>query len=477
MALSGTITGTTSSNAIQSRIRWSATQDIENNTSTITAYLDYQLTSGAITNTSGTFNGKLKAGAFIIADGSKSFSLTNRVWKNVYSGKRTFTHNADGTLTVTLSATGSLSGTPLTSTSCRGEISVNPIVRAATITAAPDFTDEDNPTITYSNPGGSAVDSLAACISITGEADNVGYREIDKTGTTYTFELTETERDTLRYASPNSNTIPVYFFIKTSMGGTEHLSSLQKTLTIINSAPIVSATAKDIDYTTLNATGNADIVVKGYTDINYTITATALKGATITGYKALCGDGKSSTESTGTLNNVSSNVFTFSATDSRGNTTNHTINKQFIDYTKLTNNTRGTLNADGELTIYISGNYYNGSFGSNANTLTTQYRYKLEGSEYSDNWITIDTDMSGNTYAATDMINGLNYKKSYIIQTRVYDNIDIVYSSELKINAYPVFDWGKEDFAVNVNTAINGDMTITGDIIIGGRSLKELLGI
>ena len=65
------------------------------------------------------------------------------------------------------------------------------IPRQADITSAPDFNDEQNPTIGYSNPAGNSVNSLQACISLTGASADVSYRDIPKTGSSYTFNLTE----------------------------------------------------------------------------------------------------------------------------------------------------------------------------------------------------------------------------------------------------------------------------------------------
>ena len=43
--------------------------------------------------------------------------------------------------------------------------------------------------------------------------------------------------------------------------------------------------------------------------------------------------------------------------------------------------------------------------------------------------------------------------------------------------AKPIFDWGKDDFNFNVPVHIEGDLSLTGDIEIGGVSLKTLLGL
>jgi hypothetical protein len=71
-------------------------------------------------------------------------------------------------------------------------------IKYATITYAPNFNDESNPTIKYNNPAGKTVTSLQACISLDGSKADVSYRNIPKKGTSYTFDLTDEERNVLR---------------------------------------------------------------------------------------------------------------------------------------------------------------------------------------------------------------------------------------------------------------------------------------
>ena len=128
------------------------------------------------------------------------------------TGTITITHNADGTAG---NVGFQLNGSVYTNrtNSYTGSISLTRIPRQANLTSAPDFNDEANPTINYSNPAGNSVSSLDACISLTGSRDDVGYRAVSKTGTSYTFNLTEAERNVLRGACPNSNSLSVKFYL------------------------------------------------------------------------------------------------------------------------------------------------------------------------------------------------------------------------------------------------------------------------
>ena len=83
----------------------------------------------------------------------------------------------------------------------------------------------------------------------------------------------------------------------------------------------------------------------------------------------------SETSATGILNYVLSGVFVVSATDSRGFTTSQTVEKELINYVKLTcaMTASASLNVEtnkADVSLTVSGNFYNGSFGVATNALT-----------------------------------------------------------------------------------------------------------
>ncbi len=209
----------------------------------------------------------------------------------------------------------------MTSTSCSGTVTLTSIPRKATITAAPNFNDEENPTITYSNKAGEAVTELKAGISTDGTTVDIYYRDIPKTGSSYTFELTDKEREVLRNATTDSNSRTVVFKIRTKIGEKTYWSELSKTLSIVNANPVMNPTVEDTGSVSVTLTGDAENkMIRNYNVMAVAANATAQKGATITGYNISCG-GKSITTASGTLSYVSSNDFVFTVTDSRGNST------------------------------------------------------------------------------------------------------------------------------------------------------------
>lgn len=370
MALSGTLK-TSSYSGRYYQLSWSATQNIAKNTSTIS------WTLSAVGGSSSYFAERTLK---LIIAGETVFTKTDRVMRGVgkiTSGTKTISHNANGSRSFKASISAAVY---VTDVNCTGSetFTLNTIPRKATITSAPNFNDEANPTINYSNPAGNAVELLQACISLDGGAD-ISYRNLSKTGTSYTFSLTNAERTFLRNATKTSNSRTIYFYIKTVIDGETFYHSIAKTLSIVNANPtITSASAEDVGSVSVALTGNNQTIIKGYNVVNCSMVASALKGATISSYKITNGSNIIN-GANGVFSYTANGKFTFEVTDSRGNISKKEINLTVIDYIKLTANVEGKiiLNADdntkADITFTVSGNYYNGSFGAVDNTLTVVY--------------------------------------------------------------------------------------------------------
>ena len=130
MALSGAFTGTTGNQHIFPTIKWSAVQSIDGNYSDVTATLYYSRSNSGYT-TSGTWSGGITidgqwtAGSRYIEVSYQSETLATIATVRVY-------HEADGSRNVTISATGYISGTSLTSTDIAQTVTLDTIPRATT---------------------------------------------------------------------------------------------------------------------------------------------------------------------------------------------------------------------------------------------------------------------------------------------------------------------------------------------------------
>lgn len=441
MAKSGSVTITLNS------------QSISNNNSNITV-------KGIIVTSGISYRGDHRTGTYTIQQGNtviKTGSFTHGAPKNstttLFSVTLTVSHRADGTsdpIAVTYNYdSGWCTGT--------GSMFVKTIPRQATVTSAPNFNDEENPSITYSNPAGNVATSLQACIASTdGKIIYVPYKNIDKSKTSFTFELTESERDVLRSACLNANSMKVKFYVKTVISSNTYYSSVQKTLSIVNAMPEVSASAEDSNSVTLALTGDKNIFVKYKSNADVAMTATAKKGAVIKSYSIVCGN-KSLNSASGTINGVQSGTFVFSSTDSRGNTTKVTLNKTLIDYVVPSCVIeKESVSANGSITIKIGGNCFNGSFGAEQNNIAVQYRYKSETDSSYSEWISASPTYDETTYTAIKEVENLDYTKRYTLQARIVDLIESATSSEIAIKILPVFYWDDNGFFFNVPINIMG---------------------
>lgn len=497
------------SSYLQGKIDWSSSSNGSvANSSSVTATL-----SARRTNSFETY-GKTWDG-YITIDGEMldwdSLTKTTYVsddWVKIKSYTRTVKHNNDGTKSITIS--GSISGpdsTQLADARSKGSktVKLDDIPRQATLSSASNFEDEDEdkPTITYSNPAGDKVDKLEIGIfDEKGETKYVDYREIPKTGDensttdiSYTFSLTEDERNALRKAA-ESNTLSVGFYLKTTIGGTAitPFSSIVKTLTLENHTPIVEPSVVDINETTLALTGDKFKLIRYHSSAYAVINAMARKYATITDQRITNGQ-TSASGSTATFDNVGSNSFIFYAKDSRNNAVTKTIDVSlsWINYVHVTCNTKpSNPTADGDMTLNISGNYWNGNFGAVDNELTLQMRLapsesnfgdtidpapNINGSPYTQSeWITLTPIFNGNAYNIDVPITGLDYQTNYKFEVKASDKLEETPVKTFSVQTKTIFDWSDEDFQFNVPVNIAGATTIqngnlnvaAGDISVSG---------
>jgi hypothetical protein len=364
----------------------------------------------------------ISANGSVIASGS----IPNHTTKNqtVASGSFTVPHNADGTKKISYSfSVDDNAGQYYTSgdASASGEMTLTTIPRQANITSAPNFNDEENPTIYYNNSAGNSVSSLQACISLTGSLSDIEYRDISKTGTSYTFNLTEAERNVLRKACTTSNSRSVIFFIKTVINGITYHSTLSKTLSIVNANPTVGTlTYKDNNSITTEITGDNQRIIRNNSNLVFTIgTATALKGATISKYEIAFNEATKSRTSAGTLDfgqiNLSYNSdATLKVTDSRGNTSSKTITIIIDDWVLPTAliSLKRKNNFYSESYLKVDASY---SYINSKNAITIQYQYKkVSDSKYSEL-----ANLSDNVQATLDLDNNFKWDVKVVVKDKI----------------------------------------------------------
>ena len=445
---------------------WNRTSfSIEDNTSTISWELYVKLDKGYKTMS---FN---NTPISITIDRTQSTHIYNQTIEKdkeitthiLVSGTSVINHNLDGTKTFSyyiIIDDGNLDWT----LSNVGELDA--LLRPATLLTAEDFNDEGNPVITYSNPSGEALDALDACISFTGAEDNIPYRPIQKTKDKYTFTLLENERKILRRAITTGNNMTVRFYLRTTIGEYVKYEYITKTFTLVNYMPTLSPSVADTNPTTAMLTGDTNKMVRYYSTANIVFGAEAHKQASLVVKNATNGSQsiniEDATVDSVTISNIDDNVFTLSATDSRGYTTSEQVHfkgDNFIPYFRVTCNQTIRLNLDSTVALTVKGKYYNGSFGAKNNELTIETRHKEDNGEWSE-WESITpliSEIENGAYLLTATISGYDASGSHTFQCRAIDKLSSAESATDTITLKPIFDWGKYDFNFNVPLTIEGN--------------------
>ena len=487
MALSGNFSTnkytTSKHGSIGLNLSWTATQDVAANQSTI----KWTLKSNG-TMSSGYYVQGGPISAYI--NGERVFYQSGRFNVRGDGGyKKTGTtvvnHNEDGSKSVAMSISAALYSA---SQNCTGSktFTLDKINRYAAITDAQDFNDTDNPVINYNNYAGELVDSLQVCISLDGTTDNIAYRDLNKLGDSYTFNLSSAERNTLLSATPNSNTLNVYFIVKTVIGGNTFTSSLQKTMTVVNAAPTITDPAYlDTNPTTTAITLNNQQIIQAISTVDFTFLAlTALKSATLTSIaikvnavtvtESLSGSSVSNkTISFGAIDSASDLSAEITLTDSRGNSTTINLPVTMLSWILptaiITCARRQNFYAETFITVDASI-----SSLDNKNSMEIKYRYKEQGTQ---NWSAYVT-IQDNTQASINAPDGLDNTKNYDIQVLITDRIGST-TYNLTVNkGIPLAMFDRLRNALGVNCLPDpthdytfdndGDINNTGDINNGG---------
>ena len=368
------------------------------------------------------------------------------------SGTATVGHGADGTKSMALSYSLDMASASYTPgpVSGSGTMALTSIPRGATITSAPNFTDEDSPTVKYSNPAGGSLQ--VGIYKTDGSTALAGYRTA--TGSSYTFRFTAAEKANLQKVNTGGNTATVRFYLKSVVSGQTFVKNVERTLTIADPEPTLNPTVTDTNSITQALTGDRSKLVKYHSNARVTFGAAAVKRATLKSKKVTCATRALTAD--GTMQGVESGTFAFSVTDSRGNTTSKTVTKTLVNYVKLTCNLGdGVPDATGKFVFRVSGNFFNASFGAVTNTLTVQYRYRVDGGVYSE-YKAMTVSKSGNTYTATVTLTGLDYTKPHQFQAQAVDKLATVTTEEKTVRSTPVFDWSETDFNFHVPVTVQG---------------------
>lgn len=450
---------------------------VANNTSNVTVKVQcWRTNTGYETYGTGT--------CYVTIDGiqytqaiTTSQKFTYNSYTEIFSKTLNIAHNSNGSKTLYVSSY--ISHSRFDSNSQGFNVNLTNIPRGATITNAPNFTDTGNPTITYSNSAGNQVTSLQACISLTGSNDDIAYRDISKTGTTYTFNLTTAERNTLLNAT-SGKTRTVYFYIKTVLAGNTIYTNKAVTFSVVNANPTIGSIAyQDINSTITSITENNQWIVRNKSTLQITLNnLQALKGATLSSavvningnpksFSGISGTSISSVSLNYGVLNISSNInATITLTDSRGFVSTYTKEIIVLDYQEpYSTITLARLNNFyTQCNLLVDCTY---SSLNNKNSITIQWQSK----KVSDSSYGSLTTIQNNTSTTIQLDNQYQWNVRIVTTDALGTSVSYVLYVDKGI---PIVFFDKDKNSVGINCFPREDESLeVGGLIVNGVVLAE----
>lgn len=491
MALKGTIKGkvTQNSDIYSYYMQWSAVQNIDGNYSDVTVWHYWTRSSNALN-----FDSTVERRYGITIDNSTtsgtklmdyspwpSDTTISKVTKRVY-------HNSDGTKSIKISSYANgraASYGPSSSSETSGDCTANATITLDTIPRA------SSVTCNSFNIGSSTTINIGSASA--NFTHTLKYTYGDLTGviatkTTLTSVGWTPDKASFYSRIPNGRTGYGSVTCETYRGDTligTKSTNFQAYAVESECYPTVSGTIVDTNSKTTALTGNSSKLIKYLSIPKVTVAATPKYSSSIKSRKILWGDGQTSTNTEQTFSSgVTNNNVTVTATDSRDYTTavsydlkalNRWVEYVKLDFTKISlTRPESTLST---AVIKVSGNYFNGSFGSVTNDFTLKYRYKPKesGSAFT-NYVTISSSnitKTNNTFDYSTTLQNIDYKKEYIFEFVLEDKAMTVQSGEKKLESgQAIFRIGKD------YTRTNGRiLDKTGTEIPNGLSIYRTGGV
>lgn len=418
--------------------------------------------------------------------------------KGSTSGTLTINHNSDGSKSIAVSLSTAIYTSTVSTSS--GTWTLNNLSKPSTATCNVAYIGEPSTCIVSASNN-----SYTHKVFFTYNSEEVNILS-DVTAGSYQFTIPSSFLELMGSSESVSAVVTCRTYSGSTLIGTTYSTIRIYTGTGDAFAPILTVSAADNNDETVALTGNHQMIIKGYSHLRYTYNIQGKNGATIKSAKVVNGSftqeltipsNSTTFNHIGTFNNATSGEVTFYAVDSRDNVSTETITLDEIDYIPLTCNLSNTnMGTAGNMTLTISGNYYNGDFNGIDNTLTVQCRYKVNDGEYGA-WSVISPSINGNTYTASKNYSGLDSEAVYTFQGRAVDKLLFINSDGANIQSKPIFDWSGTDFNFNVpvhfsagatgldnstsgsgsggfsgdldgDLTVNGNANITGDLRLKG---------
>ena len=366
-------------------------------------------------------------------------------------------HNADGTLTISATATGDR---VLSSSDFDTNITIQlPTIPRATVPAvspAPlTLSGATNPlTVTLNRASSSFAHKVTCTIG--------SYTEQKNAATSCVFDVPDT---ILADFTATSQTLTGSIECKTysnsnytTLIGTKTISFQAKIDTTQEHPVVSSITLSDTNADT-SAVESPGSYIKGASDLQAVIAATVagnytlLKKITVT-----CGavsqefnvNGQSSASVTFTYSEVNAEGLTVTIEDQRGTKVTETRTWTLINYRPLTvtGSIKRTTNTGSSVNFTLAGDCFGGSFGNSTNVITITYKYQEVGAgswTTGSDTFTYTPSPGDSDFTYSNTISGFLYNKQYDIVFTVTDLFSTADTSALRLlQGVPIQAWGPD---------------------------------
>lgn len=438
---SGTIYGSTSNEYIDSKIEWSSEVEPNTNASEIYIALYYKRNNtGFTTYGEGTFS--LYSDNAPLASNTKTLTITGDAWVKAVSTSFMLSHEDDGSLSIKISAKGSISGTTLNSTSCSGTIVLDTIPRSSVITSVGDITLGDSVSVKWTPRDASFRYKLK--FSLGDWSETTGYIN-PRTTSTYTYTRYTPPFEAVAKCITNAKQGDITVTLYTYTGGTQIGITSSKAFTV--TIPENDDTKPEATMT-LSPVSSLDsplssLYIQGYSKVDANFTNAKPKyDASVESYRmTMLGKSYSSPYTSEQLS-ISGDVDVMGTIeDSRGFSRTYTQKINVLPYSspKLlpASNEKGIIcercDANGKLSS--SGTYlkikakrsYSKITSNNVqnNFCAIRYRYRPETTNTYSAWVTLLAKSNTSTDTIDTKLSGVvsSPTTSYIIQVGVVDDI------------------------------------------------------
>lgn len=429
-------------------------QSIANDTSNITLHLYGQ----AINSNVGAYNFNNQSianikinGATKVSSNTLNMDFRNKKKVDMLNWTGNVAHNADGTLTITISGYFDTNGpSSVTTASVSYKWTLPTIPRTSSVTCA-DGNIGSATTININRASSSFTHTLS--YSFQGLTGNIATKT---TNTSIGWTIPTTFLSKIPNSMSGQGTITCQTYSGDTLVGT---STCTFNAFVVNSNPTISGTIVDTNTSAIGATGNNNILIRYISNAQVTISATPKNSATISSVKVVNGS-KSSTSSSSTISAVDSGIFDLSCTDSRGLYASTTVTKTLIEYIKpviISASLSRPSTTSNTINFSINGQVFNGSFGAKNNGFELKWRYKLSTASSYGNYTALTATRSGNNFSCSGTLGtDFDYTESYNFEFVVSDYFTSYTYSTTVTRGLPIIDIGKNDVNVNGNIYMKG---------------------